>query len=286
MTQNLDKRLHAYRDDLADAELRGLVEAGRFVDGEPSHIGVAVCNLKRRPAASAGTDTQLKRNEAVIVFDEADDWSWVKAAGDGYVGYVPSMALKKGAPPEPTQRICAPRTFCYPEPDLKVPPVETLSIGTNVCAIDRAETRGTPYTKLATGGWVFAHHLSPIDTVGADYVAVAETLLGTPYLWGGNTAFGIDCSGLVQLSMSMCGKQVSRDSDMQFETLGVLVNNPDDLQRGDLIFWKGHVAIVRDENTIIHANAHSMMVNIESTADAIERIAYLYAEPIGYKRPD
>ncbi|MEL6201929.1 MAG: NlpC/P60 family protein [Pseudomonadota bacterium] len=286
MTVRLDSRLNAFRTDLADTRLKGRVKATRFTDGRPAYIDVPVCDVKNRPEADAGVDTQFKLNERVTVFDEADGWSWIQSNSDGYVGYVQSSSLTNGAPETSTHRVTAPRTFCYPEPDLKSPCVATLSLGTEVCIVDRTETRGTPYVRMSSGLWIFERHLNAVESFSNDYVDVAESLLGTPYLWGGNSAFGIDCSGLVQLSMAMCGNTVLRDSDMQFETVGEAVDPSFGLQRGDLIFWKGHVAIVRDAETIIHANAHTMSVAIEITQDAIDRIAYLYAEPIGYKRPN
>jgi cell wall-associated NlpC family hydrolase len=153
---------------------------------------------------------------------------------------------------------------------------------------DFAETRGTRYALLSTGEAMISGHLRPAGEFSEDYVAVAETLLMTPYLWGGSTAFGIDCSGLVQLAMRMTGRNVLRDTDMQAATIGEPIMSGEGysgLRRGDLVFWKGHVAIMTDERTMIHANGHTMLVSREGLTEAIDRIGYLYGGPTGFRRP-
>lgn len=281
----LDRRLNVFRDDLADERLRGAVEAPRFACGEPARIAVPVADLRRAQSVDAGIDTQLLRGDAVSVFDMAGGFAWVQAARDGYVGYVAAEALGQIGP-APTHLVSAPRSFVYPDADLKQPPVAALSMGSAV-AVDRIEERrGTSYALLAGGGAMIASHLRAHDDTAPDYVAVAETLLRTPYLWGGASAFGIDCSGLVQLSMRMAGRDVPRDSDMQAGGLGEAIDpSATGLRRGDLVFWKGHAAILTDADTIIHANGHTMDVALEPLAAAIERISYLYGQPTGYRRP-
>lgn len=280
----LDKRLNAYRPDVADARLAGRVEAERFVEGQAMTVAVAVADLRPRPDASAGIDTQLLFGEALRVFERRDGWAWVQADQDGYVGYLPEADL---APREPlaTHRIIQPRTFVYPEPDMKRPRGSALSMGSRIAVTGEAETRGTRYLVLAGGGAVIASHCAPVgEPVGDDYVAVAGRLLETPYLWGGKSAFGIDCSGLVQLSLMMTGRIAPRDSDMQARGLGTEIDFGE-LTRGDLVFWKGHVAIVEDADTIIHANGHTMSVAREGLAEAVKRIGYLYGQPTCCRRP-
>ena len=203
------------------------------------------------------------------------------------VGWIESNALSQDII-HPTHRISAPRTYLYPKADMKLKNCGQLSLGSLVNVTDTVTNRGTDYAILSTGEALIRGHVTPVDHFEKDYVAVAESLLHVPYLWGGDSALGLDCSGLVQLSMAMTGKQVLRDSDMQAATIGeVIIPNAgySNLERGDLIFWKGHVAIVRGGGEIIHANGHSMTVAIEPIEDAINRIAYLYDKPIGFRRP-
>ncbi|MDQ6435774.1 NlpC/P60 family protein [Mesorhizobium sp. LHD-90] len=282
-----DKRLHAYRPDLADLRLQGEVEAERFVEGRAGRIAASVADMRAAPRPDSGVNTQLLRGASVTVFEEAEGFAWVQAADDGYVGYVADSDLGP-CDPAPTHKVAAPRTFVYPGPDLRLPRSGALSMGASVAIVGHAETRGTLYALLASGEAIIAAHLCPADAVAADYVAVAELLINTPYLWGGVSGFGIDCSGLVQLALRMAGRQVLRDSDMQAAGLGVPVDpGPTfgNLRRGDLVFWKGHVAIMTDAQTMIHANGHTMLVSREGLKEAIDRIGYLYGGPTGFRRP-
>ena len=282
-----DSRLHAFRPDLADMRLEGQVEAGRFVQGKPARISVAVADVLTAPRADAGVNTQFLFGDDVLVYEVADGWAWVQAERDGYVGYVREAEIgERGA--APTHLVCVPRTFVYPGPDLRFARAGTLSLGSAVTVVGAAETRGTNYALLADGKALIARHLVPLGQYAPDYVAVAETLLGTPYLWGGVSGFGIDCSGLVQLAMRMAGRDVLRDSDMQAAGLGEAFDPGADhagLRRGDLVFWKGHVAIMTDGRDMIHANGHTMTVAREGLHEAIARIGYLYGTPTGFRRP-
>lgn len=279
-----DRRLNAYRPDLADEALRGTVEAPHYVSGTPARIAAPVASLRRRPDAAAGIDTQVLFGEGVRVLGRADGWAWVKADFDGYVGYVEDAALTtEGA--APTHIIAVPRTFAYTGSDLKTPAAFALSMGSRLTITGESETRGTRYLTLASGQSVVAGHCLPIGEIaGNDYVAIATRFLEAPYLWGGRSGFGLDCSALVQLSMMMAGRGVARDSDMQAAGLGTPVAR-EELRRGDLVFWKGHVAIMEDDATILHANGHTMSVAREGLDAAIERIGWLYEQPTGYRRP-
>lgn len=283
----LDKRLNAYRPDLADARLQGRVEAQRFVEGRRAIVAVPVADLRNAPRPDAGLDTQLLLGDVVTVFEEAESFAWVQAARDGYVGYVAASTVVPEAD-VPTHVVAVPRTFIYRNADMKTPTTGVCSLANAVHIAGNATTRGTDYALLASGEALIAAHLQPVDTIAADYVSVAETLERTPYLWGGKSAFGIDCSGLVQLSMRMAGRDVLRDTDMQAQSLGTPLEIGDDLaglQRGDLVFWKGHVAIMVDASTILHASGHTMQVCRERLRDAVDRIGYLYGKPIAYRRP-
>lgn len=279
----LDRRLSAFRPDLADIALQGAVEAARFVQPEPAMVGRPVVALRPRPDMSVGIDTELLLGEQVRVFERSQGLAWVQSVSDGYVGYLPEDAL--AAVIEPSHVVCVPRTFVYPGPDMKLPATEVLSIGSRLSIVGEAETRGTHYLLQQDGSALVAQHLRPLaEPAPKDYVSVAALLLETPYLWGGKSGFGIDCSGLVQLSMAMAGHSAPRDSDMQARGLGTLIAR-EELRRGDLVFWKGHVAIMEDAETLIHANGHTMTVARESLDGAIQRIGWLYGQPTGYRRP-
>lgn len=284
---SLDPRLHAFRPDIADRRLQGKLSAGRFVEGVPGRVDAPVADLLDSPGPGAGLSTQVLGGSKVGVFDRTGGFAWVQAADDGYVGYIAEDDL---APVDwtPTHRVVAPRTFVYPGPDLRFARSGMMSMGSGIEIAGHAETRGTRYALLKTGKAVIEAHLCAIDAVAGDYVSVAETLVGTPYLWGGVSGFGIDCSGLVQLSMRMAGRAVLRDTDMQAATIGRPLEPGADhaaLRRGDLVFWKGHVAIVTGPDTIVHASGHTMLVSREGLREAIARIGYLYGGPTGFRRP-
>jgi cell wall-associated NlpC family hydrolase len=265
-----DPRVTPARADLAAKHLQGKVTAARFVEGRVLEVSAPQAWLRREPRPDAPLDTEALKGERVTIYDaNGEGWSWGQLANDGYVGWLPTAALAERGPP-PTHKIGATRTLTYPGPSIKLPPAETLPFGA-MLTIVRIEG-GLALTR--EGVYVPAVHLVSVDFKERDFVAVAERFLGTPYLWGGKTAFGLDCSGLVQIALTACGLSCPRDSDMQERALGEAVAAPDfdNLQRGDLVFWKGHVAIVRDQTQLLHANAHHMAVAIEPTADAIARI--------------
>jgi cell wall-associated NlpC family hydrolase len=236
----------------------------------------------------------------VTVYEEnGEGWCWGQLASDGYVGWIPANALRPPGPP-PTHRVAALRTFVFPGRSIKAPPVDALSLGSRVSVkapsphpslLRSGGKEGRPddaddLTELASGFYIPTRHLAPIESRELDFVAVAERFVGVPYLWGGKTSLGLDCSGLVQIALAATDVACPRDSDMQERAVGVPLPIRDvaGLRRGDLIFWKGHVAIVRDERSIVHANAFHMAVAIEPTTDALRRIADTGGHLVGIKR--
>ena len=279
-----DRRLNAYRNDLAEERLRGTVKATQYVAGSPGLICVPVVQMRARPDLECGTDNELLLGETVRVLDTDGGWAWVKADFDGYVGYIPDYAVSPVIR-SLTHIVTAPRTFVYSGPDLKFPTVQALSMGNRIAVVDERETRGTRYFLMEGGQAIIANHCAEAGKpLSGDYVDIAERFLETPYLWGGRSGFGIDCSGLVQLSMMMTGRTAPRDTDMQASGLGTPIGR-EELRRGDLVFWKGHVAIMEDEKTLLHANGHTMNVSHEGLEEAIKRIGWLYQQPTAYRRP-
>jgi cell wall-associated NlpC family hydrolase len=274
---NLDPRLHAWRSDLADARLKGKVEARRFVAGTGRRVVAPSAPLKLEPRADAPLASEILRGEVFTVFEDgAEGWSWGQLQTDSYVGFVPTEALGVTTP-EPTHRVVELRTFIYPGPDMKLPQQGVLSIGSSLALDESGETRGTEYRRIAGGeGWVVASTVAKIESPPAnDFVAVAERFLNTAYLWGGRTSVGLDCSALVQLSLMMAGVAAPRDTDLQETALGEAVEAGAraPLQRGDLVFWKGHVGIMIDGEYLLHANGHHMATVIEPLEAVDKRIA-------------
>jgi cell wall-associated NlpC family hydrolase len=271
---SFDRRITPHRPDLADERLRGLVEAERFAAGTAMRVVAPSAPLRRHPSPDALLDTEALMGEVVTVYDEHEGFAWGQLAADGYVGYLPAAAL---GPPgtEPTHRVGALRSFLFPGPNLKLPPTGFLSFGARVAVVDRQGA----YARIDTGDFLYAPHLEGLDAVAADFVAVAERFLETPYYWGGKTSLGIDCSGLLQTALAAVGIPAPRDSDLQQAELGAPVDRSG-LRRGDLVFWKGHVGIMVDGTRFVHANGFHMTTLIEPLAEAEARILASGAGPI------
>jgi cell wall-associated NlpC family hydrolase len=263
-----DPRLTPARADLAAKELEGQVEASRYAEGRAHEIIDPQAPLRVAPTPDALLLTEALKGERVTIYDCNDEgWAWGQLAADRYVGWLPANAL--GVPAaQPTHKVTALRTLAFPGPSIRLPPAEALPLGARVCVL-RNEDR---LAVTRSGTYVPSAHLAPLDAYEADFVAVAERFLGVPYLWGGKTVLGLDCSGLVQVALTAAGKSCPRDSDMQEEALGAPLRDLSAAQRGDLVFWQGHVAIVRDGSTLIHANAFHMAVAIEPITQAVARI--------------
>jgi cell wall-associated NlpC family hydrolase len=277
-----DPRLTPARGDLAAKYLEGKVAAGRFVTGEEFEIADSLAALRATPSSDASLLTQALKGEHVTIYDRnGEGFAWGQLLSDGYVGWLPDAALAKPSV-APTHKITALRTFAFPGPSIKLPPLETLPLGAKVSV-----AREDGVFAVTREGWYLPRsHVGLIDAIEDDFVAVAERFVGTPYLWGGKSSLGIDCSGLVQVALNAAGTGCPRDSDMQQDGLGRALDASETkkLQRGDLIFWKGHVAIVRDRTTMVHANAHHMATVVEPIEPAIARIKQAGSEVAAIKR--
>jgi cell wall-associated NlpC family hydrolase len=277
-----DPRLTPARPDLAAQYLEGRVEAGRFVEGEEFEIADGIAPMRGEPFSNAMLSTQALKGERAIIYDRnGEGWAWGQLKRDGYVGWLPDRALVKPAA-APTHKVTVTSTFAFPGPSIKLVPADTLVMGATLSVL-----REDGAFAVTREGWYLPlRHLSRLDSHEPDFVAVAERFVGTPYLWGGKSSLGTDCSGLVQISLNAAGIECPRDSDMQQGSLGRTLDPVESkaLRRGDLMFWNGHVAIVRDADTIVHANAHHMATAIENTGDAIARIKAAGSEIAAIRR--
>jgi cell wall-associated NlpC family hydrolase len=278
-----DRRRNAWRDDLAAEELWDRILVPNYAPGWPRQLLRPSVPMRSRPDKNLPFDNEIVFGETLKVYDEADGWAWVQLERDRYVGYVPADGLAAEIA-SPTHRIQALGTFIYPRADIKSPPIMPLTCGSLV-AVSRGDDK---FCELKTGGFVVTRHLAETTKPARDWVEVAERFLGVPYLWGGRTRLGVDCSGLVQIAMQAGGLDCPRDSDMQQDEIGTSILIPNDLeglQRGDLVFWKGHVGIMTDGVMMIHANAHHMAVAIEPLVVAARRISRTGSEVVAVRRP-
>lgn len=257
-----DRRVTPFRDDLAAAHLKGQVDAPRYAEGEKFSVALGRTALRMRPSDDAAQDSELLFGESFTAYDRVGGWAWGQAANDLYVGYVREDALV--APFAGQARVTALLAPVFAKADLKTPVRDLLPMNAAVPLL----ARNGDYVQVAQAGWLHQHHIQPVVT--QDFVAVAERFMGAPYVWGGKTVAGVDCSGLIQTALQAVGKAAPRDTDMQEAAWGEKVVGR--LQRGDLVFWKGHVGVMVDESHLLHANAHHMMVAVESLADAVARI--------------
>ena len=282
MTGNPDPRTHAWRDDLADRRLKDRVAAPRYAKGRAHRICSPVANMHMSPDPAAMMVSQALKGEVFRVFDKRDGWVWGQLETDRYVGYLRAEHLTSDMT-GPDHRLVVPRSFIYSRPDMKAPPSGWLSLNAAV----RITGREGDFARLAGGGFVFSRHLARMDEAAPDFVAVAESFIGAPYLWGGRTSLGLDCSALVQMALLACGRPAPRDSDLQAAELfsplpgGYGQTRP---RRGDLAFWSGHVAIIQGENRLLHASGHHMLVVSEPLDEAFARIKKQNGPPTLLKR--
>jgi hypothetical protein len=272
----LDPRIHAVRRDIADIALADRVFAPHYARARTCQCVATETMLHQAPDASSPAVSQLLYGERFAVIDAAGGWAWGYGEHDCYVGYVSEEAL--GAFEAATHIVTTPLALVFAAPDIKSAVMRRLTMGSRVQGRPAGDFLGVGH------GFIHARHLAALPATDIDPVAVAERLVGAPYLWGGRGAGGIDCSGLVQLALGLCGHAVPRDSDLQRAAIGRDIAANETLQRGDLIFFPGHVGLMIDENRMIHANAHWMVVTIEPLADVVARLSPTTAQPILAKR--
>jgi cell wall-associated NlpC family hydrolase len=271
-TLQLDPRTNAYRPDLADASLQPYVRAERYVEPVMRQCVRGVVPMLAAPDTAARRVSEIRYGEFLDVIEERPDgFAWVQNRNDRYVGYIQSAHVLSEAIAALSNRIKALHTFVYAEPDVKAPILDRLTLGSYVSV----EEEAGGFVGLASGGYVFAKHVAPTkETLVPDYVFTAGQMLGTPYLWGGRTPLGIDCSGFVQLALEMAGIDAPRDSDQQCEAFGQpLEKSWRDVawRRGDIVFFANHVGVVTSHDHIIHANAYAMQVAAEPIASVVGR---------------
>ncbi len=264
-----DRRITPARPTIAAAHLRDRVVAERYEEGSRRTLAAPATPLRAEPRSDFGIDTELLRGEVFTVYDEdAEGWCWGQAEADGYVGWLPAHALMPGDPEPVTHAVSALRTFVYPGPSIKLPVAAALPFGARAAVLS---TEGA-FSRVAEG-YLWSGHLRPVEARETDFVEVAKRFGGAPYLWGGKTSLGLDCSALVQTALGACGIKAPRDSDLQERELGQPIDpRQEALQRGDLLFWKGHVGILRNRTTLLHANGFTMTVASEPLADVRTRI--------------
>ena len=281
-----DPRLLPVRDGIVAAEhLEGVVPATRFVPGERKSVIAGSAALRNAPESNAEQVNQALFGEGFTVYEEREGWAWGQLATDHYVGWMRADEL--GHAPPPTHRIRVLRSFVFEAPNIKAAPLKAVSMN---ALLALGESEGGFIRVLGTQGgqgWIFARHVSPLGDFEKDFVDVAKRFVGSPYLWGGRESAGIDCSGLVQVSLQATGRSPLRDSDMQERTLGEAVTPQADfsnLRRGDLIFWRGHVGIMESAAMLLHASARDLHVEVEPLAEAIARIRPIAGEVRSVKR--
>lgn len=274
---HLDPRIHAVRDDLADVSLAGILFAPHYAKAKPMHCAVPGAFLRGRNSAGVPAVSQLLEGETFQMLDVTGPWAWGFCDHDGYVGYIERAALDTG-PIAATHRIATPLAPVFSEADIKSPVARNLAIGSRIAGSVEGDFI------LVEGGYIHVRHVASIDVPETDWVEVGLRYVGQPYVWGGRGHNGIDCSGLIQVALGQCGHSVPRDSDMQRHGMGELLADDEPLQRGDFVFFPGHVGMMVDSGNMLHANAYSMTTLVEPLADVVARLKPAHDKPVLARR--
>jgi cell wall-associated NlpC family hydrolase len=274
----LDKRVNAYRPDLAHVDLSGQIGAQHYAFPEMATCTASVAGIHAAPDAAAENISQLLYGETFIVLEKGPNWSWGQCAHDGYVGYITGTALTVAPETQNTHRVSAAQAHVYGAPSIKSEVCHAVYRG----ALLSIKSMDDKFAELVSGQFIRTNMIAKIGDHASDWVSQAADFIATPYLWGGRTRAGIDCSGLVQNALMACGLTCPRDTDMQARDLGHAVPEADwhNLQRGDVVFFPGHVGIMHDAQNLLHANAFHMKTIIEPLADVVARLLPEHEKPI------
>jgi hypothetical protein len=281
--EDFDPRITAHRGDLADIALAGKLFAPHYAAAMPMRCSAPKAMVRKQPGKDHEAISELLHGEDFQVLDIAGDWAWGYCGNDGYVGYVPVHALQhEKKTPEPTHLIFARAALIFIEPDYKSGVMKRLPMGARIACGEPSECGN--YLKSGKG-YVHVRHVQPIGTKvvfdGSNgTAALAEQLIGAPYLWGGRSGDGLDCSGLIQMILMLTGITAPRDSDQQLAALGEDIAEDEELRRGDLVFFPNHVGLMVDKDRIIHATSHAMQVVIEPLSDTVARFAKISDKPV------
>lgn len=265
MSDAPDPNVNAYRPDIASARLHGVVTAKRFVDGERRQARAGMVPLREAPQGDTRQVSELLFGEEFIVYETRDGWAWGQCVADDYVGYARADDLRSD-PLRPTHKIGVLRAHLFSEPDLKSVPLDQVSLGSRASVVDRSGS----FARLSDGGWLHQVALAPLDAIEPDFVATALSFMGVPYLWGGRSSLGLDCSGLAQIGLAEAGIACPRDSYMQMEAVGDPVSLDGPYRRGDLVVFPNHCGLMLDEAEIVHANATAMCVSRDPLSRVVE----------------
>ena len=279
MGDSFDKRVTPAKPEVAAMHLKGKVEAARFVEGQTVIAGTGRVSLHAAPSGTSEQVSEILYGEAFTVYERGPGWAWGQAERDGYVGYVTGGVLDVlHGPAKANARINALMAPVFSQPSIKSAIFDYLPLN----AVLADDVREGDFVKIAPHAYIHKQHVGPV--ADSDFVTVAERFLDVPYVWGGRTAAGLDCSGLIQTALQAVGKSAPRDTDMMEKALGVVLGENEPARRGDLVFWKGHVGVMLDGARLLHANAYHMLVVVEPLVEAVERIVKIAGPVTSIKR--